>query len=178
MTHNVYDTKLRIILSSATLSVIKNILCHFLTHEEAESVLNDCHNGALCGPLSGLATTQKILCAGYFWSSIFKDCIEVVNNSHPYQVFTRKMSSHAAPIHPSINVGSFTKWGVYFVDCNPILVGGHQHIIVVVDYFTKWDEAMPTVKYDGNTTSFFVFNQIISRFGILSEIVIDHGSHF
>jgi hypothetical protein len=37
---------------------------------------------------------------------------------------------------------------------------------------------MPTIKYNGKTTTFFVFNQIIAQFSILSEIVIDHGSHF
>ena len=37
---------------------------------------------------------------------------------------------------------------------------------------------MPTFKSDGKIVAFFVFNQIIVRFGIPSEIVIDHGSHF
>jgi hypothetical protein len=49
---------------------------------------------------------------------------------------------------------------------------------MVIDYFTKWVEAMPTVKYYGNTTTLFIFNQNITRFGIPSEIVTDHGSHF
>jgi transposase InsO family protein len=57
-------------------------------------------------------------------------------------------------------------------------VGRHQHIIMVVDYFIKLDEAISTVKSDGKTATFFVFNQIIARFGIPSEIVTDHGSHF
>jgi hypothetical protein len=47
-----------------------------------------------------------------------------------------------------------------------------------VDYFTKWVEAMPTMKSNGKTASFFIFNQIIAQFGIPSEIVTDHGSHF
>jgi hypothetical protein len=64
------------------------------------------------------------------------------------------------------------------VDCNPNSIGGHQHIIVVIDYFTKWAEEIPIVKFDGKTTSFFVFNQIIARFGILSDIIIVHRSHF
>jgi hypothetical protein len=74
--------------------------------------------------------------------------------------------------------GPFTKWGVDFLDCNPTSVGGNQHIIVVVDYFTKWVKVMPTIKSDGNIVVLFVFNQIIARFGIPSEIVIDHRSHF
>jgi hypothetical protein len=139
---------------------VDNILCHCLSHGEIESVLNDCHSGACGGHLSRLATTQKNLRVGYFWPSISKDYIELVKKCHPFQEFTRKMRLHPTPLHPVITVGPFTKWGVDFVDCNPTLAGGNQHIIVVVDYFTKWAEAMPTVKYDRNTTAFFVFNQI------------------
>jgi hypothetical protein len=40
------------------------------------------------------------------------------------------------------------------------------------------NQAMPIVKSDGNTATFFIFNQIITRFGIPSEIVTDHGNHF
>jgi hypothetical protein len=157
---------------------IDNILHRCLTHREAESILNDCHNGACGGHLSGLATTQKILRAGYFWPSIFKDCIEAVKKCQPFEVFTQKMHLHIAPLPPVITVGPFTKWGVNFMDCNPTSAGGNQHIIMVVDYFTKWAEAMPTVKSDGKTSTFFIFNQIIAWFSIPSEIVIDHGSHF
>jgi uncharacterized SAM-binding protein YcdF (DUF218 family) len=64
------------------------------------------------------------------------------------------------------------------MDCNPTLAGGHQHIIVFMDYFTKWEEAMPTIEYDGNNALFFIFNQIIAWFRIPKEIVIDHGIHF
>ena len=62
---------------------VDSLLRRCLTHEEAEVVLNDCHGGACGGHLSGLATAQKILRAGYFWPSIFKDCIEAVKRCHP-----------------------------------------------------------------------------------------------
>ena len=42
----------------------------------------------------------------------------------------------------------------------------------------KWEEALPTYKDDGETASFFVFNQISAWFSIPKEIVTDHGSHF
>ena len=64
------------------------------------------------------------------------------------------------------------------MDFNPTSVGGHHHIIVAIDYFMKWLEAMPTIKSDSETTAHFVFNQIIARFGILKELVTHHGSHF
>lgn len=42
------------------------ILRRCLTHEEAEKALNECHSGACGLHLSGYATAQKILRAGYF----------------------------------------------------------------------------------------------------------------
>jgi hypothetical protein len=109
---------------------------------------------------------------------IFKDCVEAVKKCHPCHVFTWKMPSHPSPLHPVNTIGPFTKRGVDFMDCNPTLTGGYQHIIVVMDYFTKWAESMPTIKSNGKTASFFVFNQIIARFRIPKDIFTDHVSHF
>jgi hypothetical protein len=69
---------------------IDTILWRCLIHEEAERVLNDCHLGACGGHLSGMATAQKILRAGYFWPSIFKDCIEAIKKCPPCQIFNKK----------------------------------------------------------------------------------------
>jgi hypothetical protein len=70
----------------------------------------------------------KIYRAGYFWSLIFKDCIEVVKKCHPCQVFARKMHSHLAPLHPFITIGPFTKWGVDFLwECVNCVPPSHLH---------------------------------------------------
>ena len=88
------------------------------------------------------------------------------------------MRAHPAPMFLVIIGGPFTKWGIDYTTCNPPLARGHRYIIVAIDYFTKWAEAMPTYKSDSETTELFLFNQIISRFGIPREIVTDHGYHF
>ena len=93
-------------------------------------------------------------------------------------MFARNMRSHPAPLHLIIINGTFTKWGLDFMDCNLASAGGNHHIIVAIDYFTKWVEAMPMIKSDSETTTHFVFNQIITRFGILKELVTNHGRHF
>ena len=125
------------------------ILRRCLTHEEAEIVLNDSHSGACGGHLSGLATAQKILRAGYFLPTIFKYCVEAVKRCHLCQLYTKKMRSQPAPLFPVASVGPFMKWGIDYVTCNPASAGGHKYIIVAVDYFTKWAEEMPTFKADG-----------------------------
>ena len=88
------------------------------------------------------------------------------------------MQLHPTPLFPVIAVEPLTKWGVDYVTCCTVSTRGNKCIIVIVDYFTKWEEAMPRFKADGETTTYFVFNQIITRFGIPKEIVTDHGSHF
>eukprot|EP00253_Pinus_taeda_P022601 PITA_22601 len=157
---------------------VDSILCQCLTFEEAERVLNDCHSGACGGHMSGYTTTQKILCAGYFWPSIFKDCILVVRSCHECQIYQRKMRAPAAPLHPIVTVRPFAKWGIDYVTCNPRSARGHGYIIVAVDYFTKWAEAMPTLSEDGHTVAQFLFNHVISRFGVPQAIITDHGKHF
>ena len=141
-------------------------------------MLNDCHGGACGGHLSGLSIAQKNFKAGYFLLSIFKDRVNAIKKCHPCHLFAHNMHSCPTPLHPIVTTGPFTKWGLDFMDCNPALAGGHHHIIVVVDYLKKWVEAMPTVKFDGDTAAHFVFNQIITRFGIPKEVFTNHGKHF
>ncbi len=77
-------------------------------------MLNDFHSGACGVHLLGLATAQKILCAGYFWPSLFKDCIEAVKCCQPCQVYIQNMRTHPPPLFPVITLGPFTKWGIDF----------------------------------------------------------------
>ena len=87
---------------------------------------------------------------------------------------------HAPPshLHPDITIGPFAKRGIDFMTCNPHSSMGHACIIVVVDYFTKWAEAMPTLSADSKTTTQFIFIHIIYRFGVPQAIVTNQGSHF
>ena len=86
--------------------------------------------------------------------------------------------SHPAPLHLVIAIGPFAKWGIDYMHCKPTSVRGHGYIIIAVDYFTKWDEAMPTYAEDGKNAALFLFNRIISRFGVPQAIMIDHSSYF
>jgi hypothetical protein len=88
------------------------------------------------------------------------------------------MRAQPAPMFPVIRVDPFTKWGIDYTTCNPPSTRGHRYIIIAVYYFTKWVKAMPTFKDDGETTTLFLFNQIIARFGVPREIFTDHGIQF
>lgn len=88
------------------------------------------------------------------------------------------MHAPLALLHPVIYVGPFSKWGIDFVTSNPISFDGHNYIIVVVDYFMKWVEALPTYQEDGETAELFLLNNFICFSNVPHMIVTDHGSHF
>ena len=50
--------------------------------------------------------------------------------------------------------------------CKPTSARGHGYIIVAIDYFTKWAEAMSTYVEDDKTSALFLFNNVIARFEV------------
>ena len=61
---------------------------------------------------------------------------------------------------------------------DPTSALGHGYIIVVIDYSMKWSETMSRYTKDGKIDAPFLFNHIITRFGVPRAIIIDHGFHF
>jgi hypothetical protein len=61
---------------------------------------------------------------------------------------------------------------------NPPSRNGHKYIVLAVDYFSKWVEAIPTFNNIADTTTHFFFNHIINLFGVPLHLVSDHGKNF
>jgi hypothetical protein len=122
----------------------------------------------------------KISCTvGYFWPTIFHGFIKVVKHCTNCQLYTLRcwLLHPIAPCHH--HQGPFYKWAIYFMECNPLSYGGHKYIIVVaIDYFMKWVEAMPTFNNTKTTITCFFFNHVITQFGVLKQLVSNHGHHF
>ena len=55
---------------------------------------------------------------------------------------------------------------------------GNQYILVVVDYVTKWVEAIPSSTSDNKVVIKFLKENIFSRFGTPCAIISDNGTHF
>jgi len=82
------------------------------------------------------------------------------------------------PLHLVITIGPFSNWGTDFVTYTPTSTNGHDYIIFIVDYFTKWAKVFHIFKLDGQIVALFLFNQVISRFSVPHTIVRDYFSHF
>ena len=58
------------------------------------------------------------------------------------------MRAPPTPHYPFIIVSPFVKWGINFITCNTHSTEGHGYIILAMDYFTKWVEAIHTYRDD------------------------------
>nr|GEW42531.1 reverse transcriptase domain-containing protein [Tanacetum cinerariifolium] len=82
------------------------------------------------------------------------------------------------PLTPITAPWPFYKWGIDIA--GPFLEGpGKVKILIVaMDYFTKWIEAKAVATITGGQVKKFVWDNIVSRFGIPGEIVSDNGKQF
>ena len=138
--------------------------------------MNDCHGGACGGHLSGLSIAQKILKEGFF-SHPYSKIALMRSRSATLARCLHAICAHILPcyIWLSLSIPS-PSGGLISWIATQFWLGGI--IIVVVNYFMKWVEAMPMIKFDGEIATHFIVNQIITRFDILKYLFINHGRHF
>eukprot|EP00253_Pinus_taeda_P021196 PITA_21196 len=101
--------------------------------------------------MSGYATAQKILRAGYFWPSIFKDCILSIRSCHECQIYQQKMHAPPAPLHPVVTIDPFAKWGIDYMTCNPRSAGGAWLDIVLSSGQWPSGSCQQSSSYDAST---------------------------
>ena len=55
---------------------------------------------------------------------------------------------------------------------------GNIHILLAVDYISKWVEATTCPRNDATTIVGFTQRNILSKFGAPRTVIFDEGSHF
>ena len=78
------------------------------------------------------------------------------------------------PLQNIMEVEVFDCWDIDFMGPFPSSTG-NEYILVLVDYMSKWVEAMATSRNDAKTV---VKKNIFARFGVPRILISDGGSHF
>jgi hypothetical protein len=85
----------------------------------------------------------------------------------------------ASVMNPNIKPWPFRGWGMDMIGkINPPSSKGHQCILAITDYFTKWVEAIPMKTVTSKDVINFIKEHVIHRFGIPQTIMTDGGSVF
>lgn len=124
----------------------------------------------------GNATTHKILRAGYYWPTLFKDAHTHVRTYHQCQTFYKRENHVAIPLQPIIEVWSFSQWVLDFIRViNPNSSQQHKFMLIDTNYYTRWDEAI-VIKLV--VVIKFLETNIVIRFITPFSLVCDNGLAF
>ncbi|KAM3266306.1 hypothetical protein P3L10_003300 [Capsicum annuum] len=136
-------------------------------------------HAGVCGPhMNGYVLSKKILRAGYYWLTMEENSIRFVRKCHQYQVHGDQIHSPSAELHAMAAPWPFVAWGMDVIGpIEPKASNGHRFILVAIDYFTKWVEAVTFKLVTKKAVVDFVHTNIISRFGVPKMIIIDNAAN-
>ena len=69
-----------------------------LEHDEAQKVLTELHDGPTGGHYAGDTTAHKIMRAGFYWPTLFRDAHAYVRRCDQCQIFAKRESRPATPL--------------------------------------------------------------------------------
>eukprot|EP00253_Pinus_taeda_P032005 PITA_32005 len=155
------------------------VLLRCLEKSEAEKVLQELHDGPAGGHYAGDATAHKILRAGYYWPTLFKDSHSYVRKCQVYQTTVGRQNKPSLPLQPVNIEQPFSQWGLDIIgEIVPHSSKQHRYILIATDYFTKWVEAVPLKTTNVENIIEFIDQFIITRFGLPSALMFDNASYF
>ncbi|GJU08758.1 reverse transcriptase domain-containing protein [Tanacetum coccineum] len=88
------------------------------------------------------------------------------------------IASPKKKVKPITSPWPFYKWGIDICDLFPEAASKVKFLIVAIDYFTKWIEAKPIATIMGKHVIKFVRDNIVCRFSLPGEIILDNGKQF
>jgi hypothetical protein len=157
---------------------ISGIFQRCIAIDDGKALLREIHEGT-CGHHAGSrALVAKAFRAGFYWPTAASDARDLVMKCDPCQRFSPKPHAPATDLMTIPLAWPFAQWGLDQVGPLPrSSPGGHTYLLVAVDKFTKWIEAVPVRNQKAETAVQF-FKGITCRFGMPHSIVTDNGCNF
>ena len=119
------------------------VLLRCVDEGEARTLMKEIHEGSFGTYANGHAMAMKILRAGSYWLTMESDCYEYMKKCHKCQIYADKIHVAPAPLKYLSSPWPFSIWGIDMIGMiEPKASNGHRFILVAIDYFTKWVEAV------------------------------------
>ena len=93
--------------------------------------------------LGVIGQLQKALQSRFYWPSLFKDAHQFVSTCDKCQRMGSMSKQDEPPLQTILQVELFDIWGIDFIGPFPSSFS-NLFILLVVDYISKWAEAIPT----------------------------------
>ncbi|XP_058746025.1 uncharacterized protein LOC131618886 [Vicia villosa] len=157
----------------------EGILLKCLGKNEAYLALSNVHSGTCGVHQAGHKMKWLLFRYGMYWLTMLKDYIEFAKGCQECQIHAGIQHAPASELHAIIKPWPFRGWALDLIgEIRPTSSKGQRYILVGIDYFTKWVEAVPLVNVDQETVIDFIQRKILYRFGIQETITTNQGLVF
>jgi hypothetical protein len=138
--------------------------------------MGEVHEG-VCGAHQSAHKMKWIIRrSSYFWLTMLEDGFEYYKKRQDYQRFGNVQRSPASVMNPIVKPWPFRGWGINLISQIHLPSSkGHKFIVVVIDYFTKWVEAIPLKIVTSQNMIDFVQEHIIYWLGVPQTILLIKG---
>ncbi|XP_071818156.1 uncharacterized protein [Apostichopus japonicus] len=146
-------------------------------HKHRDSILRLAHDVPMGGHLGSKKTRDRIL-NNFYWPGIFGDVGKYCQSCANCQKTAGHRDVTKAPLNPlPIIQVPFKRIGMDLAGPLPRTKKGNRYVLVVVDYATRYPEAIPIPNQEAETIAEELV-KLFSRVGIPEEIVSDQGTNF
>jgi hypothetical protein len=146
---------------------LEGLLLKCLRLTEANRLLHEVHEGACGTHQSAHKLKWLIRRSEYYWPTMLEDCFKYYKGCQACQRFRKIQMVPASVMNPIIKPWPFRGWGMDMIGkINPPSSKGHQYILAIMDYFTKWVEAIAMKSVTSKDVINFIKEYVIHRFGI------------
>jgi len=145
----------------------EGVLLKCLGETEAYLVVSNTHSGACGTHQEGHKMKWLLFRQGVYCPTMLKDCIEFAKGCPECQKHAGIQCVPASELHLIVKPWPFRGWALDVIgQVKPKSSKGHKYILVGIDYFTKWIEAIPLKEVTQDEVINFIQKYIIYRFGI------------
>jgi hypothetical protein len=154
------------------------VLQRCIAQEDGIALLREIHEGTCGNHASSRTLVTKAFRSGFYWLSALHDARNIIQQCDACQLFATKPHAPASELHTIPVTWPFAQWGLDQVGPLPKSSrGSHTYLLVVVDKFSKWIEAVPVTNQEATTAVKF-FESIVYRYGIPNSIITDNSTNF
>ena len=126
----------------------------------------------------GVERTKERIRYKYFWYGLGRDVRKFVISCSVCNQSKKPTRKNRSPLILHQAGSPMERIHIDFIGPLPKTSKGNEHILMVVDQFTKWVECLPLPSQTAESTACALVNEFFSRFGYPFEIFSDQGRNF
>jgi len=132
-----------------------------------------------CGHF-GIRRTAALLGSKYWWRGLLADTAAVVKRCQHCSIvqasFNAKGNREQLQSIPISSLGF--RWHVDLAGPFPVSSRGSRFVMVAVEAFSKWLEAIPIINKEPDTVAYAFLHNVLARFAAPGQVVSDNGAEW